>query len=91
MLGSGRPAKENLLGSTGPRRSSGNDVTDEQSRRPKLPEAQCGVGEWVWPGRRVRLTVKVVAGTTGLLGLLSRSGPYLLWFLFITHKSFAFY
>lgn len=54
-----------------------------------------GVGEWVWPGiwnaAQVRLTMRVLTGTTRVFRPLSRRGLYLLWFLFITHKSFAFY
>jgi len=38
-----------------------------------------------------RLTTRVVAGTTADLGQLLSTWPYFLGFLFITHKSFAFY
>ena len=54
------------------------------------------VGEWVWPG------IGYAAGPSEAyregggwddwgLRLLWMSGLYLLWFLFITYKSFAFY
>ena len=54
------------------------------------------VGEWVWAGSRCTASPRVAYREGGdwdnrRLGLLLRSGPYLLWFLFITYKSFAFY